>query len=173
MIFFGHLGLTTGVFNLYEKLLKDKHHIGKNTIDYRFVLAGSILPDLIDKPIGALIFRNTFHNSRIFAHTLLFSVILLILGIFYYRKSLKSSILLLGICSLIHLALDSMWEYKEIMFWPYYGLKFPARPEGDWLKEDIIHLLSNPIYLIPEIVGFLIILYNFIKFIKRKRLICR
>lgn len=72
MIFFGHLGITTGIVNCCEKILhKDKGLKNKISIDYRFVMLGSILPDMIDKPIGAFLFRNTFHNSRIFAHTLI------------------------------------------------------------------------------------------------------
>lgn len=46
MIFFGHLGLTGLAAKAVEKSL------GNIKIDYRVVFVGSILPDLIDKPIG-------------------------------------------------------------------------------------------------------------------------
>ena len=82
MIFFGHLGITTVVIKTYEKIAyKDRDLRNKVPIDYRAVLVGSILPDIIDKPIGAYLFRSTFHNSRIFAHTLLFSVLLMLMGV--------------------------------------------------------------------------------------------
>lgn len=166
MIFFGHLGLTTGAVRTYEKLLsKDT-----NQIDYRIVLVGSILPDLIDKPIGAFLFRSTFHNSRIFAHSLLFSVILLCIGIYSLLVHGKNNILVLGISSSIHLILDSMWQYPGILFWPYFGFRFPARPEGNWVQSDLIRLISDPSYFLPEIIGFLIIAYFFIRLIKNKNL---
>lgn len=164
MIFFGHLGLTTGAVKISEKLNSNIE------VDYRFVLVGSILPDIIDKPIGMFLFRNKFHNSRIFGHTLIFSIIIMLLGIYFIKNNKKSNILFLGIASLIHLVLDSMWIYPQTLFWPYFGLKFPARPEGSWIKSDIIRLVSDPSYYMPELIGFIIIAYYFIKLVKNKNI---
>jgi membrane-bound metal-dependent hydrolase YbcI (DUF457 family) len=190
MIFFGHLGITTEAFKLYKNVF----HKGKAKennmlpIDYRVVLIGSILPDLIDKPIGAFLFRSTFHNSRIFAHTLLFAAVLLAIGGILLYKRKNNKVTLLGIFCLIHLVLDSMWLYPRIVFWPFIGDKvasigqtgwfkalissraFPARPEGNWVAEDIQHLLSDPFYLGAEIAGFIIIAFYFIRLIYRKEL---
>ena len=47
-----------------------------NRIDIRVLLIGSLLPDIIDKPLGYLFFRETFSNVRIFSHTLLFLILL-------------------------------------------------------------------------------------------------
>lgn len=171
MIFFGHLGITTGVIKTYEKIFyKDKDLNNKVSVDYRLVLVGSILPDIIDKPIGAYLFRSTFHNSRIFAHTLAFSVMLILIGTYFLYKHRKSNILLLGTCSSIHLILDSMWLYPAILFWPYFGLKFPTRPEGNWINSGIIRLLTDPSYYLSEIIGFFIIAYYFIRLIKNKQI---
>ncbi|AAK78099.1 hypothetical protein BJV85_000041 [Clostridium acetobutylicum] len=166
MIFFGHLGLTTGAVKICENTVLSK----KKDIDYRFLLVGSILPDLIDKPIGAFFFRNVFHNSRIFGHTLLFSAVLLCIGLYRQLRHKKNGILMLGIGSAIHLILDSMWLYGRILFWPFLGATFPTRPEGHWLNEGILRLLSDPVYFSSEIIGFVIIMYYFIKLIKRGKL---
>ncbi len=166
MIFFGHLGITTGVVKTYEKISnKDK-----NSIDYRIVLIGSILPDLIDKPMGACFFRSTFHNSRIFAHTFLLSFSILALGSYFLYRYRKNNILLLGVSTSIHLILDSMWLYAGILFWPYYGLNFPERPEGNWAQSSLDRLVSDPSYYIPEIIGFGIILFYFIKICRGKQI---
>ncbi|URZ09003.1 metal-dependent hydrolase [Clostridium felsineum] len=162
MIFFGHLGLTTGVVKICENTILNK----KKDIDYRFLLVGSILPDLIDKPIGAVFFRNVFHNSRIFGHTILFSAVLLLIGIYRQLKYKKNGILMLGIGSLIHLILDSMWLYTGILLWPFLGWTFPRRPDGNWAGEGITRLLTDPVYYSSEIIGFVIIMYYFIKLIK-------
>jgi len=164
MVFFGHLGPTTAVFKLYENIHK------KETIDYRFVLVGAILPDLIDKPIGAFLFRNTFHNSRIFGHTLLFSLLLLLIGLGRIKNNKGNRIFTLGISTSIHLVLDSMQLYKGILFWPLLGFKFPERPEGNWSEGTLQRLLTDPSYYLTEIVGFIIIMYFFVKLIKNKRL---
>ncbi len=171
MIFFGHLGITTGVFKIYEKVFYKKRDLSRKTlIDYRVVLVGAILPDIIDKPIGAYFFRSTFHNSRIFAHTLIFSTILILIGLYRLFKSRKHNILILGICTSIHLILDSMWLYPNILFWPCYGLKFAQRAEGNWLNSDINRLIADPSYYFPEIIGFAIIAYYFWPLVKNKRI---
>lgn len=170
MIFFGHLGITTGVIKAYEKIVhKNRELNSKSSIDYRIVLVGSILPDIIDKPIGAYLFRSTFHNSRIFAHTLLFSVLLILIGLYVVYERRKGEILILGTCSFIHLILDSMWLYPDILFWPCFGWRFPARPEGNWLQSDMVRLVTDPSYYLSELIGFIIIVYYFIRLIKNRQ----
>lgn len=171
MIFFGHLGLTTEAIKAYEVILhKDKKLSDKVLIDYRVVLIGSILPDIIDKPIGAGLFRNTFHNSRIFGHTLIFSLLFILIGLYRLKRCGKNNVLLLGICSSIHLVLDSMWLYPNILFWPYFGWKFPARPEGNWISSDMFRLITDVSYYLPELIGFTIIAYFFIKLLRNKQI---
>jgi hypothetical protein len=148
----------------------DKNIDNKVSIDYRVVLIGSILPDIIDKPIGAGLFRSTFHNSRIFGHTLLFSVLLILIGSYLLYKRGRNNILILGACSAIHLILDSMWLYPAILFWPYYGWKFPARPEGNWVRSDILRLITDPSYYLPELIGFIIIAFYFTRLIRNKQI---
>lgn len=160
MIFFGHLGITTGVVRVYEKVFCKENQ----DIDYRFVLMGSVLPDVIDKPIGMFFLRNVFHNSRLFAHSLIFGVILAGIGIYKGRKG----VFLLGVGSLIHQILDSMWLYPSISLWPFLGLKFPTRPEGSWVSDDMTRLVSNIKYYGPELFGFIIILYFFVKLVRNK-----
>jgi hypothetical protein len=62
-------------------------------MDYRLIIVGAILPDIIDKPIGMLLFRNFFSNGRIFCHTLLFLVILTAAAVYLYRKKGKPGLL--------------------------------------------------------------------------------
>jgi hypothetical protein len=53
---------------------------GHFRFDYRFVLVGSMLPDIIDKPLGQLVLRNLMSNGRIFSHTLLFLLLICLAG---------------------------------------------------------------------------------------------
>jgi hypothetical protein len=168
MIFFGHVGPTTLILKAYDKVTQKEN---RQVIDYRFVAIGSILPDLIDKPIGGFFFRNEFHNSRLFGHTLLFSGILLVIGLFLMikNKNRSNKIFLLGICSLIHQGLDSMWLYPATFYWPFLGWKFPTRLEGKWLMEGFKRLLSDPSYFIAEIVGAIIVIFFVVRLIKNKK----
>jgi len=38
-------------------------------LDYRLVLVGSMLPDIIDKPLGGLVFREALESGRTYCHT--------------------------------------------------------------------------------------------------------
>ena len=169
MIFFGHVGPTTLILKAYDKLTEKKD---SSQIDYRFVVIGSVLPDLIDKPIGAFFFRNEFENTRLFAHSLLFSGVLILIGLYlmYKNKKRTNNFFILGVCSLIHQLLDSMWLYTRTFYWPFLGWKFPTRPEGKWLVEGFDRLLTDPTYYVTEILGLVIVIYFAIKLIKTKKL---
>lgn len=167
MIFFGHLGPTVAAVRIGEKILS-KGNKKELNIDYRFVLIGAVLPDIIDKPIGMFFFRNVFHNSRLFVHSVIVAVILMIIGFYRSYKYRKSGILLLGIGSLIHQILDSMWKFPKIALWPFLGFKFPPRTEGSWVSDDFTRLISDPTCYGPELIGFIIILYFFVKLIRDK-----
>ncbi|MFL0251370.1 metal-dependent hydrolase [Clostridium neuense] len=167
MIFFGHLGPTVAAVRIGEKILS-KGNKKELNIDYRFVLVGAVLPDIIDKPIGMFLLRNVFHNSRLFAHSLIFAILLISIGFYRNYKYKKNGILLLGIGSLAHQVLDSMWEFPKIALWPFLGIKFPPRAEGSWVSDDFTRLISDPICYGPELIGFIIILYFFVKLIRNK-----
>lgn len=186
LIFFGHLGLTAGAFKAYETAASHYKIKKLPTIDYRFVLAGSILPDVIDKPIGAIFFINTYHNSRIYGHTLLFSLMILLFGVYFLKKRGTSSVLVLGFGSLIHLILDSMWQYPETLFWPFLNLgaalhaksgrlsvllRFPYRFDN-WLAHDAETIFQSPMPWIFELAGFMILAFFLIRLLRRHQLVC-
>ena len=129
----------------------------KNHLDYRFLLIGSLLPDLIDKPVGGVFFYETFQNSRIFAHTLCFTIFLAILGIYVYKKWKKLWFLILSFGSAIHLILDKMWLNPGALLWPIYGWSFVKSDATNfftWLPEMFLALTINPYVYMPEILGF-------------------
>ena len=84
MLVFGHLGITLGAAVLLDGALSRSlpscdvpaNPGGRETrpvkpsllsrIDLRLLLIGSLLPDIVDKPIGTVLFRSTFENGRIF-----------------------------------------------------------------------------------------------------------
>ena len=126
-------------------------------IDWRLVILGSLLPDIIDKPLGTIILSDTFSNGRILAHTLLFSLILLSLGILLYYKNEMTGVLVVALCSMVHLVLDSMWRTPQTLFWPFKGWTFPKADIHNWIPEIIESAQTNPSTFIPEIIGISII----------------
>jgi hypothetical protein len=98
----------------------------KDRIDLRFVLAGALLPDIIDKPIGNIIFASSIGYGRLFGHTLLFVLILAAIGIFLHGRN-RDNAICLSFATLLHLIEDRMWEFPKVLFYPIYGFDFPSR----------------------------------------------
>lgn len=143
MLLFAHLGLTLAAakfserFGLHPALL--------------FIFIGSMLPDLIDKPLGWLIY-GSMATGRIYAHTLLFLLVLVAIAATLQSRAIGS--LAFGV--LAHQALDAIWRTPEIFLWPLLG-DFPVKTHMTVLGyfEMLLRGLENPAILIPEILGFL------------------
>jgi hypothetical protein len=88
---------------------------------------GGIASDLIDKPLGHIILKNSIDYGRIYAHGLVFLVIILICSIivWYKYRSLSGIAFSLGILS--HQLLDRMWDEPVSWFYPFRG---PFIPES-------------------------------------------
>ena len=101
-------------------------------LDHRLVIAGALLPDVIDVWTG----------GRWFAHTVLASVGLLtvvMLGT-QHRRLLRRRLLALPIGTFLHLVLDGMWTDQEVFWWPVAGSEFgealPSVARG-WLNVPL------------------------------------
>lgn len=92
-------------------------------------IAGSILPDLVDKPLG-LVLAGTVGYGRTYSHTLL---AVFILSCVYAcsralapRSSRMPTLILATVTGvLVHQVLDAMWRLPAAWFWPLLG-GFPA-----------------------------------------------
>ncbi|HEX7276415.1 MAG TPA: metal-dependent hydrolase [Acidimicrobiales bacterium] len=88
-------------------------------IDYRLVVVGALLPDVVDAPFG---------GTRVL-HTVLASVVLLagVMLATRHRRPLRRRLLAVPIGTFLHLVLDGMWTRTETFWWPFLG----RRLEGD------------------------------------------
>jgi membrane-bound metal-dependent hydrolase YbcI (DUF457 family) len=150
MIFFGHIGITLLLGFIIFRFLKEK-------IDYRFLLVGAILPDLIDKPIGHYIFNSVFHNGRIFAHTILFILLLVVIAAYLERKYRFTGVSVLALGAMAHLAEDQIWRSPGTALWPLMGWEFPKLDLQDYAGYIWDVLLHDPNAYVPEIIGLAII----------------
>jgi inner membrane protein len=181
MLILGHIGITLGTAALlHEAINRNRSHCTRlpkvllapnpisahkesclsslaNHIDIRILLVGSLLPDIIDKPVGQLIFRDTFANGRIFCHTLLFLLIISLAGIYLYQRRRKNWLLVLSFGTFTHIILDQMWLAPETLLWPLYGFTFPKANLSHWLGNILVSLLAAPSTYIPEIIGAVVL----------------
>ena len=126
--------------------------------DIRFLLLGSLLPDIIDKPIGQLLFRDTFSNGRIFSHTLLFFILVTITGIYLFRAGRKSWLSVIAFGIFTHLIFDQIWNIPKTLLWPLYGFAFEKINLCGWAGGLFYALLNNPEVYLPELIGGIILL---------------
>jgi hypothetical protein len=124
-------------------------------VDLRLLLIGSLLPDIIDKPIGLLLFPGVFGGGRLFAHTLLFVLVLTSIGLVYNWARGNNGILVLAYGSAMHLLLDNMWRSPVILLWPFLG-PMPVGTTEQWLTHLFENLTQNPLAYVPEMVGAII-----------------
>ncbi len=143
MLFFAHLGLALAAASFIKRS------------NLTFVAIGALLPDIIDKPLGEIVF-GTPAMGRTFAHTLLFLLILAALAA--YTRDIRLISLSGGVLS--HLVLDFMWNSPVTLLWPLLG-NFPTAVHLDPLSyiEMLFMGLRDPVVLIPECLGFVYILY--------------
>ncbi|MFA5384805.1 MAG: metal-dependent hydrolase [Eubacteriales bacterium] len=171
MLLLAHLGITLAAARGLEKVLVNRGLLKTpELIDYRLVLVGSMLPDIIDKPLGCLILRESLGNGRVYCHTLVFLLFLFGIGIFTWYKLKRPGFLALAGGSFAHFVLDGMWLYPSTFFWPAYGWGFAKDNTEGWLANWIESLLNNPYVFVPEIIGGLILISFGIKLIYQMKL---
>jgi len=133
----------------------------RDHFDYRFLLIGSVLPDLVDKPIGDIFFYDTFQNGQMIGHTLCFNLLLVGLGVLLVVRCRRIWLLILAFGSVMHLILDRMWGTPQSFLWPAYGWSFPRLDPTDffgWLPV-MFHELTYPSVYVPEFVGLAILVW--------------
>jgi len=144
--------------------------LGKR-IDIRILLVGSLLPDIIDKPVGQLWLRETLNNGRIFCHTLLFLIIITLIGVYLYRTRHRNWLMVLSGGVFTHLIFDEMWLTLKTLFWPLYGLAFERLEDLTyWLSGVWYRLVTEPAVYIPEIIGVVILVWFTVALVKRRKL---
>lgn len=164
MIFSGHIGIPLAVAKISQKRICKPDLIKFiKSIDYRVFLVGALLPDLIDKPLSIFL-GNAIGTSQSYGHTLIFSTIMLLSGLFLYKKYDIRLLLTLAIGILFHQALDLPTMHYKNFFWPLYGFKLiPSDHFESNLIKRLLNDISSPYYLTGEIIGLPITIYYFAK----------
>lgn len=82
-------------------------------IDHRVLIAGAILPDVVDGPFG---------GARV-AHTVTASVVLLVAVMLATRRrrQARRRWLVLPIGTFVHLLADGVWRDAKTFWWPFLG----------------------------------------------------
>jgi hypothetical protein len=121
---FWHLGATLWLFRW---IFKDPK------VDVRFLLAGAVIPDLVDLALGTLILADRYASGELWSHTLLGATIYMIAVLLLTRRGRRRrAFMALGVGWLFHILLDGMWNHPEVLFWPFFGWEMPAGESPFW-----------------------------------------
>ena len=132
------------------------------------MLVASLLPDIIDKPLGLIILPTTLGSSRTVGHTLLFSAVLALLGLLLRKKRSDFRLLLIAYSSTVHVTLDGMWERPQVLLWPLFGFGFPQSDPTGWVQRVLAHAIAHPSVYIPEIAGFIICGFSVLHLLRKR-----
>lgn len=86
-----------------------------------FAALGAVIPDLLDKPVGHILFAETLDSGRLFGHGLLFVFILLMAGLISHRRRGSFAVLAVAAGVLSHQILDAMWAMPVTWYFPLLG----------------------------------------------------
>jgi hypothetical protein len=146
------MGLTVA---LWEVLSRRRPSL---RVDYRVLLLGSLLPDIIDKPLGVLLGiegRNVAHSLLFNVSLTLFLLLPLIAPQLYPRavaRRLSNPLPILSLGLWTHLLFDRIWEQPRIVLWPFAGMAF--EPAVFDLFELLVAVVE-PYVLAGEVAGLL------------------
>jgi len=121
-------------------------------VDPRLLMLGAVLPDMIDKPLGHLLLP--MNNGRIFAHTLLFAVVILCAGI-VFRKLMPLS---LGVS--FHHLFDDLYLDPRTALWPLMG----PFPTSDFKFTSWITAFSDPQVFGWELLGIIVLVVFLVQY---------
>lgn len=122
-------------------------------IDHRLVIAGALLPDVVDALLG---FSGLVDPWP--AHTMVASAGLLtgvMLGT-KGRRRLRRRLLAVPIGTFLHLVLDGAWADTEVFWWPVFGFD-PGR-------QVVLSIERGWANLILELVGLVALVWAWYRF---------
>lgn len=129
-----HLGAT---LFLFRWIFRDPK------VDVRFLALGALLPDLIDLPLGTVVFAGSVSTGEAWAHSLLAPSVLTVLVLLATRRGRRRRAwMALVIGMFLHLLVDGMWTETEVFLWPFFG-DIPAGPMPYW-ERAVDRATSDP-----------------------------
>lgn len=102
-------------------------------VDLRFLLAGVVLPDLVDLVLGTALFVESLARGELWFHSLAVASLYMTGVLLATRRGRRRrAYMAVGVAWLFHLLLDGMWAKPEILFWPFFGWAMPAGEAPFW-----------------------------------------
>lgn len=98
--------------------------------DLRWLMAGALAPDVLDLPIGILVYST----PEVFAHSLAAVLVVGTVSLLATdrRDRMRGNLMVMTAGWLIHLLADGIWLEPTVLWWPFGGWSFPAEATPFW-----------------------------------------
>ncbi|MFN2526477.1 MAG: metal-dependent hydrolase [Actinomycetota bacterium] len=135
--------------------------LGRRRIDYRYVLLGAVLPDVVDAIAAFFIELPSLRGP---AHTLLVVVAVAVLIVVFFRAERRLAVFGLAVGWLTHLVADGMWAAPRTLYWPAFGTAFESSPRESYSVDLIVHPADHLAAWGAEFVGLAILVWFWVAF---------
>jgi inner membrane protein len=123
-------------------------HALDRRVDLRWVIFFTLLADIVDKPLGLVVFRETINNGRVWFHSLAVNLLLTLLLVLGRKPGVYSLALWL------HQLCDRMWMRPWVALWPFTGaFSYRYLPIDEW-----VYGVLNPYNVVSEVIGLVVLL---------------
>lgn len=131
--------------------------LGRSRIDYRWILVGAILPDLIDGLLSVAVYDGG--SGRGVAHSIAAVVVVAVGVLLFTRGTTRLSLFGLAVGWLLHLVADGMWQSPETFLWPAFGPNFSETPVEPYGWDLFAHPLDHLSTWGAEVLGIVALAY--------------
>jgi inner membrane protein len=136
--------------------------LGRRRIDYRFVLLGSVAPDLVDAVVGLAF--DLEPSGRGIAHSLAAVAAVAVAILIATRGERRLGLFGVAVGWLLHLVADGMWQAPQTFYWPLFGSRFSAAPAEPYGWDVVAHPLDHLSTWGGELVGAAILAWFWVAF---------
>lgn len=136
--------------------------LGRRRIDYRYVLVGAVLPDLVDGLLGLFLFEGP--EGRWIAHSLLMPIAVAVAIILGARGERRLALFGIAVGWLVHLVMDGMWESPKTFLWPAFGAGFASEPAEPYGWDLFLHPFDHLTTWGAELAGIALLAWFYVAF---------
>ena len=136
--------------------------LGRRRIDYRYVLLGAVLPDVVDGLLSLV--SSLGPAGRGPAHSLLAVVAVAVLILLMCSGPRRLAVFGLAVGWLLHLVGDGMWQAPTTFLWPAFGSSFAASPQEPYTWDLLLHPLDHGSTWLAELAGAAVLVWFVVAF---------
>ena len=137
--------------------------LGRRRIDYRMILVGAVLPDVIDGILGLFGFFEG-PAGRWIAHSILAAIAVTVVIILVFKGDRRQSLFGIGVGWMLHLVADGMWAAPETFFWPAFGTEFSTSPTEPYSWDLFLDPMAHLMTWTGELIGLAILAWFWVAF---------